>query len=162
MKTKNLSELAQPLPATHQLSPRVYYKLGEVHSLSLHCYFHCCVFDLTKSSALVKASIDTVPLAHVGLWARYGAKEGSWKQSFRKHRGCQITAFLKLICVTLWASALDLSSLRLLSTTWTSVWLWQYRNISSSYCCANVEKSILCRNCRKLMGPLPWAYCLSV
>lgn len=39
----------------------------EVHSLSLHCYFHCCVFDLTKSSELVKASVDTVPLAHVGL-----------------------------------------------------------------------------------------------
>lgn len=40
----------------------------------------------------------------------------------------------------------------------SSVELWQYRNISTSYCCVDVEESILCRNCnmsRKWMGPLP-------
>lgn len=47
----------------------------------------------------------------------------------------------------------------------SSVCLWQYRNISSSYCCVDVEESILWRNCnmsRQLMGPLPQAYCLNV
>lgn len=127
MKKKNHSELSQPLHATHKLSPRVYYKLGEAFCILGSQFVTALLFSLLglwshKKLCPGQGICWHSPPAPLGLWARYGAKEGSWKQSFRKHRGCQRTAFLKLFCVILWASASDVSSLRMLSTTFSHQW----------------------------------------